>query len=109
MRGIVWYKNKDVGFERMQSIMHGYELMGIKLIESYPRNYKDQISVAYENGDYWKCIPVRLNQRGNRANVSIVERCIDKELFYSIIFPQTLPYPYKAFDFYGEGELGWRQ
>lgn len=108
MRGIVWYKNKEVGLEKMQQIMLQYELMGIKLVKSYPRNLKHRFSVAYENGDYWKCIPVRLNERGNRANVSIVERCIDKELFCSIILPQTISYPYKAFDFYGEGELGWR-
>ena len=108
MRGIVWYKNKDVGFEKMQSIMRGYELMGVKPLESYPRNYKDQISIAYENGDYWKCIPARENARGNRSNISIIERCIDKEFFYSIILHTTTSYPYKAFDFYGEGELGWR-
>ena len=108
MRGIVWYKNKDVGFEKMQQIMQGYELQGVKPMETYPRNYKDQISIAYENGDYWKCIPASENVRGNRSNVSIIERCIDKEIFCSIILPTTISYPYKAFDFYGKGELGWR-
>lgn len=108
MRGIVWYKNKDVGFEKMQSIMRGYKVMGVDPLESYPRNYKDQVSVAYENGDYWKCIPVRESARGNRTNISIIERCIDKDLVETVIFPATTSYPYKAFDFYGEGELGWR-
>lgn len=27
MRGIVWYKNKEVGLEKMQQIMLQYELM----------------------------------------------------------------------------------
>lgn len=108
MRGIVWYKNKDVGFEKMKQIMQGYELQGVKPIKTYPCNPKDQISVAYENGDYWKCILAQGNARGHKSNISIIERCIDKELFCNIILPQTLPYPYKAFDFYGEGELGWR-
>lgn len=108
MKGIVWYKNKDVGFEKMKQIMQGYELQGVKPIKTYPCNPKDQISIAYENGDYWKCILAQGNARGHKSNISIIERCIDKELFCNIILPQTLPYPYKAFDFYGEGELGWR-
>lgn len=108
MKGIVWYKNRDVGFEKMRQIMEGYTRMGIGIENSDLYQSKNQISVKYTNGDIWKCIPVRESQRGNRTNISLIERCIDKELVETVIFPATTPYPYKAFDFYGEGELGWR-
>lgn len=108
MKGIVWYKNRDIGFEKMRQIMEGYERMGIGIQNSDLYQSRDQITVHYTNGDIWKCIPATGNARGYRSNISIIERCIDKEIFCSIILPTTISYPYKAFDFYGEGDLGWR-
>ena len=108
MRGIVWYKNKDVGFEKMRRIMQGYEMRGIGIQDTNLVQSREHISVQFTNGDIWKCIPVRESARGNRTNISIIERCIDKEMVENVIFPATTSYPYKAFDFYGEGELGWR-
>ena len=102
MKGIVWYKNRDIGFEKMRQIMEGYEMMNIGIKNSNLYQSQSQISVEYTNGDIWKCV------RGNRANISLVERAIDKDFLLKVILPITHMPPYKACDFYGEGELGWR-
>lgn len=109
MRGVIWYKNKDNGFAKMESIMHGYDIAGIKFKDVDFRKNKEQMSVIYENGDVWKCIPARENMKGHKSNISIVERCIDESFFHEVIMPTIIAYPYKAIDFYGEGELGYKE
>ncbi len=100
MRGIVWYKNKENGFEKMRSIMHGYNKMGINIIEV--RRGKEEIIAVYENKDIWRCVPVSENRRGLKANVSLIERAIDKKLVNLIIYPATVASPYNAYSFYGK-------
>ncbi len=107
MKGIVWYKNRDIGFEKMRQIMEGYEMMQIGIENSDLYQSKDQISVKYTNGDIWKCVPARESMRGHRTNISLVERTIDEKFLREVILPTTYMPPYKACDFYGEGELGW--
>lgn len=107
MKGIVWYKNRDIGFEKMRQIMQGYEIMGIGIQNSDLYQSKEQISVHYTNGDIWKCIPARQSMLGHRTNISLVERAISEEMLKEVILPTTNMPPYKACDFYGEGELGW--
>ena len=108
MKGIVWYKNRDIGFEKMKQIMEGYERMGIGIQNSDLYQSRDQITVHYTNGDIWKCAPARESMKGNRANISLIERAIDKDILLNIIRPITSMPPYTACDFYGEGDLGWR-
>lgn len=108
MKGIVWYKNRDIGFEKMRQIMEGYEKVGIGIQNSDLYQSRDQITVHYTNGDIWKCVPARENMRGNRANISLIERTIDKDILLNVIRPTTFMPPYAACDFYGEGDLGWR-
>lgn len=107
MRGIVWYKNRDIGFEKMRQVMKGYEMMQIGIENSDLYQSKDQIYVKYTNGDIWKCVPAYESMRMNRANISLVERTIDEKFLREVILPTTNMPPYKACDFYGEGELGW--
>jgi hypothetical protein len=108
MKGIVWYKNRNIGFEKMRQIMEGYEMMDIGIKNSNLYQSQNQITVEYTNGDIWKCVPAYESMRGNRANISLVERAIDRDFLLKVILPTTFMPPYKACDFYGEGELGWR-
>ena len=51
MRGIVWYKNKDVGFEKMRRIIQGYEMRGIGIQDTNLVQSREHISVQFTNGD----------------------------------------------------------
>ena len=43
--------------------------------------------------------------RGRKANISYVDRAINKEFFNTVIKHCTIGFPYRGFLFFGEGEL----
>ena len=61
--------------------------------------------VEFENGDYWVACGQVESARGHKANISYVDRAINKEFFNTVIKYCTIGFPYRGFLFFGEGEL----
>ena len=60
-----------------------------------------------ENNDYIKVLEAKEFHRGQKCNLSIVERSISKDFFNCIIRACTVALPIQGFQFFGIGELGF--
>lgn len=101
MYGIVWYYNKEIGKKQLKKIAKEY--LDNKI--NYNRIIQFPTSIIFENGDTWKLLPANDCSRGHKCNISFIERCISIEKFNIFIRPATIGEPYRAYNFYGEGDL----
>lgn len=99
MKGIVWYKDKVQGLEKMKEIQQQYEKLRV---ETYVTD--GGFMIHCENGDYWKGCPARDAARGNKCNVSYIQRGIPEDVISTIIYPCTIALPYQAFRYWGDEE-----
>lgn len=102
MRGLIWYKNKNVGLEKLEYLIDQYKMGGIKVRE---RKNSFNPYVVFENGDYWTLVSATENSRGYRCNINYIERAIDFETYATLIARTTINFPYHGIAFYGEGDL----
>ena len=103
MTGIIWYKNREVGFDRFDKLIEEYSRLGVtptKVKKSYFFAF-----VHFDNGDYWRVFSASDNNRGAACNVSLIEYDVDKELVDCIIKPCTKAFPYRAIGYYGNIDL----
>ena len=104
MRGIVFYKNRDVGLEQFYKIKENYEYFHIKCV-NIQLTRSGSSSMSFENGDHWILLGTNFCCRGRRANVAYIERSISEEVLNTLIMPTITAYPYQAIHLYGDGNL----
>lgn len=104
MRGIVFYKNRDVGLEQFYKIKENYEYSHIKCV-NIQLIQNGSSSMSFENGDHWILLETNSCCKGRRANVAYIERSINEEILNALIAPMLTAYPYQAIHLYGEGNL----
>ena len=99
MIGIVWGKTKARADNQLAQIIENYNQKGIKPIEikesKYITNY-----VTFDNGDIWKAVHAGDSARGNKCNISYIDKGIDIETIQTIIAPSTCCQPFQAFKFF---------
>lgn len=98
MTGIIWYKDREHGFERLDQLIEHYSRLGVT-----PTKVKKSYFFAFahfDNGDYWRVFSANDNNRGASCNVSLIEDTIDRDIVNCIIKPCTKAFPYQAFAFY---------
>lgn len=77
--------------------------MGIRIIKChYTRNGS---FAKFDNGDYWTVRRASDNARGYRWNIAYIERCIDYNIFRTVIQPAGTLQPFTAIHLFGEGNL----
>ena len=99
MKGMVWYYTYEDGLDQLQKIKIDYERMNIKTVKE--RFSRFGTFIEFENGDCWKMVSGTESSRGNRINVSYIDRRIDKDIVQCIIQHCTTAYPFQAFRYYG--------
>lgn len=99
MIGIVWGKTKTRADNQLTQIIENYNWKGIKPVKI--RNSKNTFnSVEFDNGDVWKAVSAIESARGNKCNVSYIDKEIDIEIIQTIINPSTCCQPFQAFKFF---------
>ena len=98
MKGIVWYKNRSRGEDKINEIINRYNLMGIEIIKKL--NSKNNSLIIFENGDIWRLIAVADNVKAQRCNISLIEQNIEKNFINAIIKPYTTAWPFTAYNYY---------
>ena len=99
MKGMVWYYTYEDGLKQLQRIKTDYERMQIKAVRE--RLSRFGTFIDFENGDTWKMASGTESSRGNRINVSYIDRRIDKDIIQCVIQHCTTAYPFQAFRYYG--------
>lgn len=104
MKGIIWYKDDWVkGFEQLEKIIENYQQMNIST-KRFARSRFDSFA-EFQNGDIWRTKRAGEQNRGQRCNVSYIERNIDYDTYECIISHCTTSFPYNAIRLWGEGNL----
>ena len=103
MRGIVWGSTQDIAINKLIQVIKEYNM--IDILPKQEVISKNNAWVKFENGDYWVAVGTWESARGRKANISYVDRAIDKEFFNTVIKHCTIGFPYRGFLFFGEGEL----
>lgn len=100
VRGIIWAYDRDSGNEQLLEIKRKYQLLDIQPI-------KERISkstgsfIAFDNGDIWRSVYAAESARGQRANISYIDRRVPEDIVNCVIKPCTLDIPYSAYRYYG--------
>ena len=100
VRGIIWAYDLDSGNEQLLELKRKYQLLGINPV-------KERISktvnsfIAFDNGDVWRAVYAAESARGQRANISYIDRRIPEDIINCVIKPCTLNIPYSAYHYYG--------
>ena len=100
MKGIIWYDSKLNAQHQLTELIARYNAINIQ-VEEYKKG-TTQESVRFENGDFWKTCPANRSMKGNRCNISFIERSIPPDFYETVIRPVTSALPYRAVWFYGE-------
>ena len=103
MRGIVWGSTQDIATNKLIQVIKEYRMIGI--IPDREVITKHNAWVKFENGDYWVACGSVESARGYKANISYVDRAINRNFFNTVIKNCTIGFPYRGFLFFGEGEL----
>lgn len=99
MIGIVWGKTKARADNKLAQIVENYNWKGIKPVKIKNSNYISNF-VEFDNGDTWKAVYASENARGNKCNISYIDKGIDIETIQTIIYPSTCCQPFQAFKFF---------
>ena len=98
MKGIVWGKTFTSAIDKLDQIVAQYEqlhIYPIRIIKS-----KNEYSIVYENGDYWRACLVNTSSRGYKCNISYIDNNIPNEIIKTIILPSTTCLPYQGIIYY---------
>ena len=98
MKGIVWYEDRTRGEEQFNGIIERYKTMGINPIKERKSRYENW--VQFENDDFWRLVKATESGRGQRCNISYIDRDIEEIVVNTIIKPCTLPFPYFGYNYY---------
>ena len=99
MIGIVWGKTKVRADNQLAQIVEDYNWQGIKPVKIIDSKYASN-SVEFDNGDIWKAVSATDSARGNKCNISYIDKGIDIETIQTIIIPSTCRKPFYAFKFF---------
>lgn len=99
MIGIVWGKTKARADNQLAQIVEDYNWQGIKPLKIIDSKYASN-SVEFDNGDIWKAVSATDSARGNKCNISYIDKGIDIETIQTIIIPSTCRKPFYAFKFF---------
>ena len=104
MKGIIFYGSSFVkANEELKKMVDRYNQMRIPVIKCH---YKKIGSYAeFENGDVWRVVGASDNARGHRCNVAYVERCVDYNIYRTVIMHCLTAAPFTAINLWGEGDL----
>ena len=104
MKGIIFCgSSRERGNEKLKEIINKYKLTGIETTKSV---YSKLGSWAeFENGDAWRVVSANDNARGHKCNVAYVERCIDYDIYRTLIMHCLIDFPFAAINLWGEGNL----
>ena len=99
MIGIVWGKTKARADNQLAQIVENYKWKGIEPTHIRDSKYTTN-SVEFSNGDHWKAVSAIESARGNKCNISYIDKGIDIETIQTIINPSTCWQPFQAFKFF---------
>ena len=100
MKGIVWGHTFQTAKEQLKKIQEHYELYHIPATRI--KNSLHEYWIEFSNGDIWRAINATESARGNKVNISYIDRKIDPIFIDVIIRHCTVAPPYQAFRYYGE-------
>lgn len=99
MIGIVWGKTRERANKQLAQIVEDYHFRDIKVVDKKESKYTTNY-VKFDNDDVWKAIGAVDSARGNKCNISYIDKGIDIETIQTIIIPSTICPPYQAFKFF---------
>lgn len=104
MKGIIFCGSScERGNEKLEEIINKYKLTGIEAVKNV---YSKSGSWAeFENGDVWRVARASDNARGLRCNVAYVERCVNYNIYRTVIMHCLTAAPFTAINLWGEGDL----
>ena len=97
IKGIIWCLNIEDGLHQLNRMIEQYEYYGHyisekKLSKTFP-------IVVFGNGDIWKVRPARVSARGERCNISYIQKGISFDFIDEVIMP-CMCGPFSAYRFF---------
>lgn len=99
MRGIIWACDIERGNEKLLEIKQKYQFMQINPTKEIISKSNGSF-IAFDNGDCWRVISATESSRGQRANVSYIDRDTPEEIINNVIRPCTISIPYCGYNYY---------
>ena len=101
MKGIIWCardsakENWDKATEILTKIVEDYLRSGHFCIKD--KQLSSERVVTFDNGDQWKIVYASEYQRGQKCNISYIQRSISKDIIDNIIKPCTIAPPFQGY------------
>lgn len=101
MKGIIWCtrdsakENWDKATEILTKIVEDYLRSGHFCIKD--KQLSSERVVTFDNGDQWKIVYASEYQRGQKCNISYIQRCISKDIIDNIIRHCTVAPPFQGY------------
>ena len=93
MRGIVWYKDKEIGESKLKEIKERYETLHIGVISM------NKYMLKCDNGDSW-LLQKATERHASRCNIAYIQKGVSQDYIEQVIIPTTNLSPYNAFNYY---------
>ena len=100
VRGIIWAYDLKSGNEQLLELKRKYQLLNINPVEERISKTANSF-IAFDNGDVWRAVYAAESARGQRANISYIDRRVPEDIVNCVIKPCTLDIPYSAYHYYG--------
>jgi hypothetical protein len=98
MLGFIWCKEIESGKKQLKEIINDYKHCLIDCHRVWQT--KNEAFAVFDNGDCWKVRTVNVTSRGQKCNISYIQRGIPTEFIDTVIKPMTVELPFNGFYYY---------
>lgn len=98
MKGVVWGATFERAQAMIEEIEENYTRIDAKLIQK--RVSRNEISLQYDNGDFWRAVPALENKRGIRSNIAYIDLKINRNFVNEVIKPTIKAFPYQGVHYF---------
>lgn len=101
MKGIVWAVTIEKANEKLEEIIEEYAKIRINSVKRVVNLSTHISTVTFDNGDYWQAVQATEQGKGQRCNISYIDRQLEKYVTTIKIIKQcTTAMPYNAINYF---------
>ena len=98
MKGVVWGATFGRAQTMIEKIEQNYTYTSAKLIQK--RINRNEISLEYDNGDFWRAVSALESKRGIRSNIAYIDLKINRDFVDQVIKPTIIAFPYQGIRYF---------
>ena len=98
VKGVIWCLKLEDGLHKLNEMIEQYEHYGCYVVKKF--SSRNSPLVIFDNGDIWKVRSAYESARGERCNISYIQRGISFDFIDEVIMPCMWVGPFSAYRFF---------